>query len=209
MVLESFLTTLGYWGVFVLILILNVVPAFVPPTWTVLSLIYVMFPEYFSPLPLALVGCIASTLGRVVLSYVGTASRGIMGEKRKEGLSDLRNRIESRKWGGFVLSLAVALSPLPSNAYFIAIGVMKYQVIGVFAGFMLGRFFSYWLTISLTKVAAHSFRDLFGSELYVVAIIDLISIASIIAFALIDWHKLIEERKIGFLRPKIKGKKRQ
>ena len=121
MVLESFLTTLGYLGVFVLILILNVVPAFVPPTWTVLSLIYVMFPEYFSPLPLALVGCIASTLGRVVLSYVGTASRGIMGETRKEGLGDLRKRIEYRKWGGFVLSLEVAVSPLPSNAYFIVI----------------------------------------------------------------------------------------
>lgn len=208
MVLESFLTTLGYWGVFVLIFILNVIPAFVPPSWTVLSLFYVMFPEYFSPLPLALVGCVASTLGRVVLSYMATASRGIMGEARKESLGDLRKKIESRKWRAFLLSLAVALSPLPSNAYFLAIGVMKYQVIDVFAGFMLGRFFSYWLTISLTKVAAHSFRELFRNELYVVAIIDLIAIASVIAFALIDWHKLMEERRFGFLIPKIRRKKR-
>lgn len=105
--------------------------------------------------------------------------------------------------------MTIALSPLPSNAYFIAIGVMKYQAIDVFAGFMLGRFFSYWFTTSLTKVAAHSFRELFGNELYFIAIIDFIAIASVIAFTLIDWHKLIEERKIGFLRPKIRRKKRQ
>jgi membrane protein YqaA with SNARE-associated domain len=186
-----------------------VIPAFVPPTWTVLSLIYVMLPKYFSPLQLALVGCIASTLGRLVLSYIGTASRGVMGEARRESLDDVRRKIESRKWGGFLISLAVALSPLPSNAYFIAIGVMKYQVISVFLGFMLGRFFSYWVTISFAKVAARSFRGLLHSELYSIVIINLIALASVIVFALIDWQKLIEKRKIGFLRPKIRRKKRQ
>jgi membrane protein YqaA with SNARE-associated domain len=207
LVLVSFLTTLGYLGVFALVFVLNVIPAFVPPSWAVLSLIYLLYPQYFSPLPLALIGCIASTLGRFILSYIGTASRAIMGETRKESLTDLRKTIESNKAGGFLLSLAVALSPLPSNMYFIMIGVMKYQVIEVFLGFTLGRFISYLLLVSLVKVAAHSFRQLFRNEFYAVTIIDLIALASVFILAIIDWHKLIEERRIVILWPTIRRRK--
>lgn len=202
--LESFFVALGYSGVFALVLILNVVPAFMPPTWMVLSLIYISFPRYFTPLPLALVGCTASTLGRFILSYIGTASRRMMSEGRKGSLDKLRTTIESKKGGGFLLSFAVALSPLPSNAYFIAVGMMKYQVLEIFAGFMLGRLLSYWLTINLTKVASHSLEELFRNELYTVTIIDLIGIGSAIFLTLIDWDKLIREKRLGIISPKLR-----
>jgi len=202
--LESFFVALGYSGVFALVLILNIVPAFMPPTWMVLSLIYISFPGYFTPLPLALVGCTASTLGRFILSYIGTASRGVMSEGRKWSLDKLRKTVESKKGGGFLLSLAVALSPLPSNAYFIAVGMMKYQVLEIFAGFMLGRLLSYWLMINLTKVASHSLEELFRNELYTVTIIDLIGIGSAIFLTLIDWDKLIREKRLGIISPKLR-----
>lgn len=204
MALESFFVALGYSGVFALVLILNIVPAFTPPTWMVLSLIYISFPGYFTPLPLALVGCTASTLGRFILSYIGTASRGVMSEGRKWSLDKLRKTVESKKGGGFLLSLAVALSPLPSNAYFIAVGMMKYQVLEIFAGFMLGRLLSYWLMINLTKVASHSLEELFRNELYTVTIIDLIGIGSAIFLTLIDWDKLIREKRLGIISPKLR-----
>jgi len=170
----------------------------------VLSLIYISFPGYFTPLPLALVGCTASTLGRFILSYIGTASRGVMSEGRKWSLDKLRKTVESKKGGGFLLSLAVALSPLPSNAYFIAVGMMKYQVLEIFAGFMLGRLLSYWLMINLTKVASHSLEELFRNELYTVTIIDLIGIGSAIFLTLIDWDKLIREKRLGIISPKLR-----
>lgn len=204
MTLESFLVTLGYSGVFVLVLILNVVPAFMPPTWMVLSLIYISFPRYFAPLPLAFVGCTASTLGRFILSYIGTASRELMSARRKGSLDKLRTTIESKKGGGFLLSFAVALSPLPSNAYFIAVGMMKYQVLEIFAGFMLGRLLSYWLMINLTSVASHSLEELFRNELYTVTITDLIGIGSAIFLTFIDWDKLIREKRLGIISPKLR-----
>jgi membrane protein YqaA with SNARE-associated domain len=202
--LVSFFVALGYSGVFVLILILNIIPAFMPPTWMVLSLIYISFPRYFTSLPLALVGCVASTLGRFILSYIGTASRGVMSEGRKGSLDKLRKTIESKKGGGFLLSFAVALSPLPSNAYFIAVGMMRYQVLEIFVGFMLGRLLSYWFMINLTTVAAHSLEELFSNEFYTVTIIDFIGIGSAIFLALIDWDKLIKEKRLGIINPKLR-----
>lgn len=204
MSLESFFAPLGYGGVFALVLVVNVVPAFMPPTWAVLSLLYISMPEYFAPLPLALVGCTASTFGRIILSYTATAGRRFMGEKRRHSLESLRNKLESKKGGGFLLSLAIALSPLPSNAYFLAVGIMKYQVVEVFAGFMLGRFLLYWGTVSLARVAAHSFEELFSNELLTIAVIDLLGIASAILLAIIDWQTLIEERRLAIIRPEIR-----
>jgi uncharacterized membrane protein YdjX (TVP38/TMEM64 family) len=204
LVLESLFSTLGYWGVFVFVLILNIIPALMPPTWMVLSLIHISFPDYFTPLPLALVGCTASTFGRFFLSYIGTASRGIMGEARKSSLTELRRTIESKRGGGFLLSFLIALSPLPSNAYFIAVGMMQYQALEIFAGFMAGRFLSYWLMISLTKVVASSFRELFRNELYTITIIDLIGIGSAIFLTLIDWDKLIKEKRLRIISPKLR-----
>lgn len=175
-----------------------------PPTWTVLSLVYISYPQYFTPVLLALVGCSASTLGRLVLSYIGTASRHIMGTHRKRSLDMLHKTIGSKKGGGFLVSFAVALSPFPSNAYFITVGMMRYQVLQVFLGFMAGRFFSYWSLISLTHVAAQSLTELFSSELYTVVIIDLIGLALTILIMLVDWDKLIEEKRFGIIRPRFR-----
>jgi membrane protein DedA with SNARE-associated domain len=204
LVLEGFFGSMGYFGVFIAVFLLNVVPAFTPPTWMVLSLIYISDSHYFTPMLLALVGCIASTLGRFVLSYVGTASRSIIGAHRKRSLDVLHKAIGSKRGGGFLVSFMVALSPFPSNAYFITIGMMKYQALQVFLGFMFGRFFSYWYLVSLTHVVAHSLGDLFSNELYSIVIIDLIGLVYAILVMLVDWDKLIEEKHFGIIRPRLK-----
>jgi hypothetical protein len=204
LVLEGFFGSLGYLGVFIVIFLFNIAPALTPPTWMVLSLIYVSYPQYFSPELLALVGCIASTLGRVVLSYVGTASRRIMGAHRKRSLDVLHKMIGSRRGGGFLVSFAVALSPFPSNAYFITIGMMEYQVLQVFLGFMFGRFISYWYSISLMHVIVHSLKDLFSNEFYSIVIANIVGLAYTILVMIIDWDKLIEERRFGIIRLRLK-----
>jgi membrane protein DedA with SNARE-associated domain len=86
MVLEVFIETFGYLGIFLLVFILNITPLFMPPTWIVLSTINFLSPQNFNPFLLALVGAFASTLGRVVLSRIGLASRYLMGEQRKRSL---------------------------------------------------------------------------------------------------------------------------
>jgi len=63
MVLEAFVETFGYFGIFFLVFVLNVIPFFMPPTWIVLSTLYFLFPQQSHPVLLALTGAFASTLG--------------------------------------------------------------------------------------------------------------------------------------------------
>jgi hypothetical protein len=201
LIFDTFLLTLGYWGVFAVVLVINVIPAFMPPTWRVLSLVYQVMPGNFAPIPLALVGCVSSTLGRWVLMYLGIVGRDAMSEKRKGSMDNLRHRIESMKGGGFVLSFVVALSPLPSNAYFLAIGMMKYGTAQIYAGFAAGRFLSYLILIELFTVAERSFSALFSAQLFSVSILDIAGFALTVVFTVIDWPKLLDERKVSFIRP--------
>jgi hypothetical protein len=201
LIFDAFLRMLGYWGVFAVVLVINIIPAFMPPTWRVLSLVYQIMPSRFAPVPLALVGCVSSTLGRAVLMYAGVAGRDVMSDKRKGSMDSLRRRIESTKGGGFILSFVVALSPLPSNAYFLAIGMMKYGTAQVYAGFAAGRFISYLVLIELFTVAERSFSDLFSAQLFSVSILDILGFAATVVFTVIDWPKLLDERKVSFIRP--------
>ena len=201
MIFDTYLQTLGYIGVFVIVFVLNVIPAFMPPTWRVLSLMYQLMPQRFAPLQLALVGCVSSTLGRGVLMYAGSAGRDIMSETRRGSLDKLRMRVERMKGGGFVLSFLVALSPLPSNAYFLALGMMKYGTSQVFAGFTAGRFLSYLILIDLFTVAEQSFSALFSAQLFSVSIVDIVGFAATVVFTVVDWPKLLDERKVSFIKP--------
>jgi len=74
MTLEAFITAFGYMSVFLLVFVINVVPTFMP-TWLLPSTLHFLFPQYFHPGLLAFTGALASTFGRVVLSYMGVVAR--------------------------------------------------------------------------------------------------------------------------------------
>ena len=192
----------GYLGVFALVFALNVVPVFMPPTWLLLSTLYFLFPQHFHPALLAFFGTGASTCGRVVLSYLGSASRRMMKEERKRSLDRAGWVLKGRKYGGFFLSFVYALGPLPSNAYFLTVGMMRGQYFGVFLGFWLGRFISYWVMIHVSQVAFFSLMEVLTSQLYSVIVVDSLGIVSMVFFAFIDWDRLFRDRRIVFIRPR-------
>jgi hypothetical protein len=168
MVLDEFIVTFGYLGVFLLVFGLNVVPFFMPPTWIVLSTLFFLFPQQFNPLLLALVGAFASTFGRVVLCRIGVASRRLIGENRKKSMDRVGQALRSKRYGGFVLTFLYALSPLPSNAYFITMGTMRCFFFSIFLGFWLGRLISYAVTINVAGVAFSSLAGVLASQIQAV-----------------------------------------
>jgi uncharacterized membrane protein YdjX (TVP38/TMEM64 family) len=203
MVLEAFIETFGYLGIFLLVFILNVVPFFMPPTWIVLSTLYFLFPQQFDPLFLALTGAFASTFGRIILCRIGVASRRLMGENRRKSMDRAGRALRSKKYGGFILSFLYALSPLPSNAFFLMMGTMKCHFFTIFLGFWLGRLISYAVTINVAHIAFRSLADVLASQLQAVVLVDSLAIVSVIVFAFIDWEILIQERRIVFIKPKL------
>ena len=203
MILEAFLTTFGYFGIFLLVFVMNTVPFFMPPTWIVLSTIYFLFPQQFNPLLLALTGAFASTLGRVILCRIGAASRRLMSENRKKSMDRAGQALRSKKYGGLILTFFYALTPLPSNALFLIMGTMRCHFFTIFLGFWLGRLISYEVTITAAGVAYSSLASVLASQIQAVVLVDCLAILSMIIFAFIDWEKLIQERRVAFIKPKL------
>nr|KGC96963.1 putative transmembrane protein [Burkholderia pseudomallei] len=137
-------------ALFVTILLLNLAPAFAPPTWMAMSWLGFSRPGD-DPLLMALVAASAATSGRLMLAK---ASRSLV---RGRWMSDADRRnvdvakawIERRRRVTAWALLAYAFSPLPSNYLFIAYGLtgLPLRLIGV--PFFFGRLASYALWASL------------------------------------------------------------
>lgn len=174
-----------------------------PPSWMILSSIHVLDPT-LDPLYLSIIGATGSTAGRYILTYIGHISRRFISEDRRTNLENIRKYIENRKYAYIIVSFIFALTPLPSNMLFIAIGIMKSKTIGLFFGFWLGRFISYFILIYYSHRVFKPFIEIFSSQLVGILVLDLFGLFSIVLFALIDWQKLIIERKFHFIKPKLK-----
>ena len=86
------------FALFVLVFLLNVLPAFAPPTWMLLSFFGLRFPEA-SPFWVALVAASAATAGRTVLAYFAkriSASRWFP-EPMRANLDSVAKTIERRR----------------------------------------------------------------------------------------------------------------
>ncbi len=198
---EFVITT--YAGVFFLIFAMNVVPVLMPPTWIVLSTLYFLFPQQFSLIPLVVLGAFASTLGRVILCRIGTLSRRIMSDERRRNMETAGRALKSTKYGGFVMTFLYALSPLPSNAYFLTMGTMKCHFFSIFVGFWLGRLVSYSITTAAANTVFTSLAAVFINQIIAVALLDSLALAVMIAFLFVDWEKLFHERRLAFIRPRL------
>jgi hypothetical protein len=142
------------------------------------------------------------TFGRVILCRIGVASRGLIKEERKRSMDRAGQALKSKKYGGFLLSFLYALSPLPSNVFFLTMGTMRCHFFSIFLGFWLGRLISYGITISIAHIAFHSLAEALASQIQAVIIVNSLGIISMIIFSFIDWEKLIQERHIVFIKPK-------
>jgi membrane protein DedA with SNARE-associated domain len=191
--LREFLFSFGYIGVFVLVFLLNLAPAFTPPTWVVLLLFYLLNPS-FNIFLLAIVGAIASTTGRFFLFQLSKKGKILLSKKEKEEMKILNKKLKGIKNFGFISSLIVALTPIPSNAYFIMLGLVEYSTLGVFLGFFIGRLITYFLPLLLVKTTIFLIRRIFFEEWMFHLFLDIIGIISIFIFLLVDWKKILKQK---------------
>jgi hypothetical protein len=202
--IDSVVETWSYLGVLLLVFGINVVPVMMPPSWIVLASIYSAFPS-FNPLYLALVGASASAAGRFGLMLASSKMQRFMGQKRKSSLAAIENYLSGKKYAYFILSLIFALGPLPSNMLFIGYGMMKSRAAGIFVGFWIGRAVSYFVLISLSAVAFRPFLGMFSDHIIGALALDSLGLLSVVAFATVDWEKMIIERKLVFIRPSFRN----
>lgn len=195
------------WGaivLFVTVFVLNLIPAFAPPTWMVFSFIGFRYPLLNVTL-LAIVGALAATAGRLLLAKFSRLiiRQRFLSAASKENIDAIRSGLEGKKKLTFGVFLFYAFSPLPSNYLFVAYGLTNMELKLIAAPFFLGRSVSYafW---GHSSAAASRWLGMESSDLlsylsvYFVATQCLL-LYLIYLFTRVDWRSLFMERKLRLL----------
>lgn len=190
---------------FLLVFLLNLVPAFAPPTWMVFSFVGFRYPAVNVTL-LAVIGALAATSGRLVLAK---SSRGIIRQKflsaeSKQNIDAIREGLRDRRKLTFGVFLFYAFSPLPSNYLFIAYGLTNMQLRLIAVPFFIGRLVSYsfwghgssalsrWLSMESDDALPYMSAYFLISQIVLLYLVYL--------FTRVDWRGLITEGKFRWLR---------
>ena len=193
--------------VFVAVYLLNLVPAFAPPTWLVFSLIG--FQNLTSHVTwLALVGAVAATCGRVTLAKLSRVviRQRFMSQRSRDNIDSIRQGLEGREKLTFGLFLLYAFSPLPSNFLFIAYGLTSMRLSLAAIPFFLGRSVSYaaWgmTSFAVGRAISAEYEDSLPYFGVYFIVSQLFFLALVYLFAKIDWRALIVERRLRLLHPR-------
>lgn len=170
----------------------NIIPAMMPPTWAVLSFFYITNPQNIWLL--VLIGVTASTCGRYALAKLsGYITSKFANKQKREEFDSIKEKLQGKPLQKFVFTLIYALSPLPSNALFIAFGATKTKLAPVLAGFFVGRTISYLFLVFTTQKVFSSFEStLAGNASLWTIMIEIIGVVAVLAFFLVDWNKMIQ-----------------
>ena len=140
---------------------LNMVPAFMPPTWALLA--WAHLNHGLPILPLAAVGALSAGLGRTLLA-LGARAVGprVLPARWRENISTLSRELEARpRLGGGALAL-FALGPIPTNQVFVATGIARTPLPPLVAVFVAARFVSYVVWIGAAERVAQTLAE-FGA----------------------------------------------
>src|SRR6516164_3058900 len=192
---------------FLVVFLLNVIPAFAPPTWMVFSFLGFRLPRHVD-WSFALVGAVAAAMGR---SLLGKLSRIIirnrwLSEAARENINSLKQELERRPNLTFGLFLFYAFTPLPSNYLFIAYGLTTLPFVRLLVPFFIGRFVSYYFWAMSAAAVSRKLEleetDAMAYFSVYFVLTQLTLIAIVYAFVRVDWKLLLQERKLRWMHRK-------
>lgn len=174
-----------------IVFVVNLMPAFAPPTWMVLVYFNV---RHDLPIPLLIVvGAVCAASGRFVLGTLARHSRDRFSERRIRDLDSLRMLAESRRATSFGALMLFAISPVPSASLFIAAGLTGLKLLPLTLAFFSGRIVSYSIYVSASAVAADSIEKLIeeGVSSWWSLGLQLLLLALVLGLAFMPWSKLL------------------
>ena len=189
---------MGYLAVFLSALVVDLIPVFAPPAWTISVVLLMKF--HLNPwivLPLCVSG---STLGRYILSlYIPRFARHFIRQTKKEELEFLGKKLGQKLWRSWAFVFIYTVTPLSSTALFTAAGVAEVNPLQTIPPFFCGKFISDALMIFTGDYAATNFQDLvhgtFSPKGIVIAVLGLVIIGG---FLFLDWRALLQKKKFRF-----------
>jgi hypothetical protein len=185
---------LGYLALAGVVFGVNLLPAFGPPTWSVL--VFFRLQSSVPAVPLVLIGALAAAGGRIVLAYASRRFRDRLTPQHLQHLAAARDAVA----GGPKRALAglglFALSPLPSAQLFVAAGLVAAPIVPLTAAFFAGRLVSYSIYVTAASAAKHSLGSIIKNSFTSPAGIALqvAMLAGLVALIRVDWAKLLNRK---------------
>lgn len=179
-----------YLILFAIVLCVNLMPAFGPPTWSVI-VIYSINTRMPAP-AIVLVAALAAVSGRFLLAHTFRLLARHVSEKTKRNVAAARAAFERKKRHSMIALILFALSPVPSAPLFEAAGLAKVPLLGFTAAFFVGRTISYSIYLLTTKSiestnVGDAFRQTITSPFGIT--LQIAMIVLLVGFTRIDWAK--------------------
>ena len=113
-----------YVLVFVAALVVDSIPVFAPPAWTVLVLLLLLL--HLNPWVVVIIGVTGSTLGRYILSiYIPKVSSALVTRREDENLRYVGGKVTKAPFAAAVFVFLYTLTPLSTTALFTAAGIAR------------------------------------------------------------------------------------
>lgn len=176
---------------------INLLPAFGPPTWSIIVL-YGLGTQ-MPTVGIILTGALAAALGRFALAHAFRMLGRRVPARIRGNLAAAREALERNKRGGLVALGLFALSPLPSAQLFEAAGLAHVRLAGFTAAFFAGRLVSYTIYAVTAKgiqktSLGEQFLQSFTSPASIA--LQLLMIAALVALARVDWQKRLGGNRV-------------
>jgi membrane protein DedA with SNARE-associated domain len=176
-----------------LIFIINVIPVFMPPTWTILAFYYIHFhPPLF---PTIIIGALAATMGRITLYYISKNHfRKFFSKENLNNYEALGDFFKKRQKLSIPLFLTYAFFPISSNYVYIAAGLAKIDIKILATCFFIGRLISYSFWVSASHIVFTRIEDIFSSHISNISVlsVEVVGLLIVVSIGKIKWRKILK-----------------
>lgn len=176
--------------------LVDLVPVFGPPAWTVMVFLQVKFD--LNIWWVLVCGVIGSTLGRYTMSiYIPKVSDKIIKRQKNEDMEFLGKKLAQERWRCWLFVLIYTLIPVPSTPLFTAAGLARIKPVYVIPPFFIGKFASDAVMVISGNYIANHASDFMDNLLSWKSILSFAAGLIILAAVLfIDWWTLLKKKKV-------------
>ena len=187
-----------YFLAALIVLAINILPAFAPPTWMVL--IFFLINYQANPIALVTIGVLSATLGRAFLAWYFRKFAHLIPSRFSRNMEYAGQYFTKKSSNRYALLAIFLISPISSAQLFEAAGLMKTIALRpLLIAFAIGRTISYstYLAGAVT-LAATNFGDLLIHQLkspWAIAS-QIALIAALAILGAIDWKSKLHRHSV-------------
>jgi hypothetical protein len=176
------------------VIFINALPAFAPPTWTILVFFEIQYA--LNPIALVVIGMASAVTGRAILAWYFRRFADLVPTRFSRNMVEAGQYLEKSSTTKYSILALFFISPLSSAQLFEAAGLMKTIALKPLLGaFALGRLISYSGYVTGAHVLGEtSFGSLVIDHLkspWVIAL-QIAMIGALVGLGMVDWKKVLK-----------------